>query len=95
MTLPRKGSHTTVVDGKSFRYTTRGSMSQGYYLVTIQEEAPKPGRPIRAKVRGGALFDEPDPNRITGIVAAVVRDAKKAGWNPSGRVTLPQFEFEY
>jgi hypothetical protein len=82
------------VEGKTYRWIAKGSLHQGYMLVTIQEEAKAPGRPVRVKIRGSILHDFPFPTRLGDLIPDLVLRSIKAGWQPSAKGETPKYEFE-
>lgn len=87
MTLPSKGSHSTDIDGRTYRWTATGSANVGYMRVVLQQEAPQRGQTLVACVRGDLLSDW--PHRFDhAAIRVLVREAVMRGWDPSGRGTL-------
>lgn len=77
MTMPRKGSRPITVNGESYRFMVRESDEGRRLRVTIEAEA-HPGRVIVAEFLLGRCPEVGIPH-----VAAFVRHARVAGWNPN------------
>jgi hypothetical protein len=90
--MPRKGSRSLEVDGRKFRYAVRdgqqtfgperddsGDPKEGHErVVTVQEDAERPGRVMQTKFG-------PETEVSPELVRIAVRDALRAGWDPSER----------
>jgi hypothetical protein len=76
MTIPRKGSRPIDIDGRMFRFMVKPIREE--LSVTVQEAAEQPGRVLQ--------FQWPEGHSVyPSDVAETVRDALKAGWDPSAR----------
>jgi hypothetical protein len=75
MTLPRKGSRITTVDGRRYRWviTRRGEPVQGLVVEFADE-------PVGRLVASTNPFAVITPT----LVAGAVRAARQAGWDPAG-----------
>lgn len=89
-----KGAHRTPVDGTDYFWIARGSLHRGFMRVTLQMDAPT-GRPLLVTVRGNVLYDFPFPTMFAGVIPAIVRDAKKAGWEPESTRTISKLDLLY
>ncbi len=90
MGIPVKGSRTTEVDGRVFRYLVKEThvlehADQKELSVTIQEDVEDPGNVLQFRAGYGSPVSP-------GYIALAVRHAFALGWVPSKRgapFTLP------
>jgi hypothetical protein len=83
MGIPRKGSRKVEVGGKTYLYLIKETNIEDHHdqwelTVTVQEDAPKPGRVLQFKEDYGFPVTK-------GRVAEVIEHALKKGWKPSER----------
>ncbi|MEV0728131.1 hypothetical protein [Polymorphospora sp. NPDC050346] len=91
MTLAIKGSRRITVDGVAFRWSVRRrptySQGSGWSPLTfVVEQAEQPGALLVAALpcaHPGNWFGLPSQPVLPGTVAAGVRQALTAGWQPS------------
>lgn len=83
MGIPKKGSRTTEVDGKPFRYLVREDHiddhpDQKELNVTVQEDVDRPGNVLQFRWGYGCEISP-------ALIRDAVRVAQKNGWSPSKR----------
>lgn len=83
MGIPTKGSRTTLVDGREFRYLVKEThvadhLDQKELSVTVQENSERPGNVLQFRTSYGYPV-------TSDYISVMVRRAFTQGWRPEKR----------